>query len=191
MEPCALVPERLVAFSEAVHKADPTPGTWVHFYEDDYKFERLWREPERHFDLLTPFDGVISPDFSLYRNMSGSCKIWNTYRSYLLGAAMQARGMKVIVNVRLSGRKSIPYALAGVPPDSTLAIGLHGCTKSVENRGHVLEEVRTICDECQPANLVVYGSSRYGVLDYPVEQDIPVYEYKPDAFTRSRERRSK
>ena len=98
---------------------------------------------------------------------------------------MQADGHNVIPNVRISGRNSVPYARAGVPLRSTLAIGLHGCTKSRENRPRVIEEIRIICDACMPTNLVVYGSDAYGVLKYPLALGIPVHIYTPDSFLRS------
>ncbi len=164
------------------------PLAWVHFFEDDYKIERLWNRSAQYLARLRGFAGVIGPDFSVYRNMPRAQKVWNTYRNFLLAARMQADGVSTIPNVRLSGRKSIPYALAGVPHRSTLALGLNGCTRERGNRAHVFEEVRLICDLCDPVNLVVYGSDAYGVLDYPRELGIPVHIYRPDSFGRSAER---
>jgi len=186
---CTLVPDRLVCFSEAVRMSSPDPLAWVHPYEDDYKAERFWSMPEKYFERLRGFAGVISPDYSLYRNMPTALQISNTYRNHLLGARMQSDGFNVITNVRLSGRESIPYALAGVPSHSTLALGLHGCTKSLENRPHVIEEVGIVCDYCEPTCLVVYGSPEYGVLTRPREMGIPVYVYRPDSHDRSTARR--
>ncbi len=114
--------------------------------------------------------------------------MFNFYRNQLMGARMQADGINVIANVRLNGRESVPYALAGIPSSSTLALGLHGCTKLRENRSHLVEEIRMICDFCEPVNLVVYGSAAYGVLDYPQELGIPVHVFAPDSFRRSESR---
>ena len=49
---------------------------------------------------------------------------FQTYRNPLLRARMQADGISVISNIRLSGRESVPYALAGNPRHSTVAPGL-------------------------------------------------------------------
>lgn len=182
---CSLVPERLIAFSEASRMGKPDPRAWVHGYEDDYKTERFWASPERYFKKFRGFAGVISPDYSTYRNLPKAQQIYNVFRNQLLGARMQADGHNVIPNVRLSGRNSIPYALAGVPLLSTLAIGLYGCTKSRENRPRVIEEIRIICDLCMPTDLVVYGSDAYGVLNYPLALGIPIHVYDPDTFLRS------
>lgn len=190
IHPCTGVPNNLISFSESNALRKPDPDTWVHFYEDDYRFIRLWNDPERYFRRLARFAGVVSPDFSVYRNMPVAQKIEHTYRNQLLGARMQADGINVLANIRLSGRESITYALAGAPRHSTIALGLNGCVKDQANRRHVVEEIRIVCDELAPAHLVVYGSAAYHVLDYPREQGIPVHLFSADAFTRSQTRKA-
>lgn len=190
INPCTLVPKALMAFSEISACRRPDKDVWVHFYEDDYRFARLWNAPEKYMIRLAQFGGVISPDFSLYRNMPAAQKIFNAYRNQLLGARMQAAGIHVVANVRLSGRESIPYALAGIPEHATVALGLTGCTRDPANRRHVKEEVRIICDELTPANVVAYGSDAYGVLDYPIQLGIPVHVFHADSFVRVNTRKA-
>lgn len=185
------IPEKLVAFSEAVSKrTQPDLEAWVHFYEDDYKFTRFWANPEKYYRRLAAFAGVISPDHSLYRNMPMAQQIGHTYQNQLLGARLQADGVPVIANVRMSGPDSVPYALAGIPRRSTLALGLHGCVNDKLNRAHVVEEIKIICDACEPTNLVVYGSDEHGVLDYPITNGVAVHVYAPDSFRRSQGRQA-
>ena len=38
----------------------------VHFYKDDYQFERFWNYPDKYIPILQQFGAVCSPDFSLY-----------------------------------------------------------------------------------------------------------------------------
>lgn len=38
----------------------------VHFFIDDYLFERCWNDPDRYAKLLSEFRAVLSPDFSLF-----------------------------------------------------------------------------------------------------------------------------
>lgn len=47
----------------------------VHFYKDDYQFERFWNNPDKYIPLLQQFGAVCSPDFSLY---SFSCTTKST-----------------------------------------------------------------------------------------------------------------
>ena len=81
----------------------------------------------------------------------------------------------------MSGYESAAYALAGVPENSTLAIGAHGCTKDLGNRPDFVEELKIIIDLKNPTNLIIYGSDAYGVLDYPLSLGIPVYLIKPNS----------
>lgn len=64
-----LLPSSLIPFSKAMAKSYNDFESFVMFYEHDIKFERLWKNPKQHLEKLKKFRGVISPDFSLYRNM--------------------------------------------------------------------------------------------------------------------------
>ena len=60
------IPNRLIPFSKAVGSHDY--DAWVHFYEDDVSFERLWNQPSKYLPILKKFKGIITPDFSVYLN---------------------------------------------------------------------------------------------------------------------------
>ena len=74
------VPKRMIPFSAAMREKDDF-HQWVCFYEDDFLFERIWRQPNRYVDKLGKFDGVVSPDFSLYYDMPYAMQIWNIFRN--------------------------------------------------------------------------------------------------------------
>ena len=78
-----LFPQKAVAFDEALTTYNVY--RWVHFYQDDYRFERIWSQPERYVERLRKFQGVISPDFSIYRELPLAMQIWNTYRNRAIG----------------------------------------------------------------------------------------------------------
>jgi len=48
---------------------------WVHFYMHDRKFECIWNNPKNYLQNLKKFQGVITPDFSLYRELPMSMQI--------------------------------------------------------------------------------------------------------------------
>ena len=98
IKPCNTIPERIIVFSKAISSVHHKQ--WVHFYEDDYLFERLWRNPEKYLSILSRFEGVILPDFSLYRDMPFVMQLWNIYRSRAIGHWLQKNGIKVIPNIR-------------------------------------------------------------------------------------------
>ncbi len=45
-----LLPEKVISFSKALTSSDY--DSWIHFYEHDYKFERLWNNPQNTCRLL-------------------------------------------------------------------------------------------------------------------------------------------
>ena len=84
----------LQGFNYVLNKPDYSKG--VHFYLDDYQFERIWQRPEYYIDKLKDFDCVLTPDFSLYLDMPVAMMVWNVYRSRLIGQIMQDYGLTVI-----------------------------------------------------------------------------------------------
>ena len=57
IQPTSWVPNRLVPFSKAISCRDH--DQWVHFYEFDHLFERLWRNPRRYLPILKRFNGAL------------------------------------------------------------------------------------------------------------------------------------
>ena len=72
------IPDDLIGFNYA--KTSENKNTGIHFYIDDYQFERLWNAPEKYLDVLREYDCILTPDFSLYMDMPMPMKIWNIYR---------------------------------------------------------------------------------------------------------------
>ena len=64
---CDFVPKSLTGFNYA--KSATKFDTTLHFFVDDYQFERLWNSPKQYIELLKKFDAVLTPDFSLYMDM--------------------------------------------------------------------------------------------------------------------------
>jgi hypothetical protein len=99
------------------------------FYEHDKNFERLWNTPNKYLNKLKKFKGVISPDFSLYRNMPLVMQMWNTYRGRALAIWLQDNGVQIIPNVRFNDERTYEFCFCGIEKYSTVAIGTHGCIK--------------------------------------------------------------
>ena len=107
---------------------------WVVFYEHDEKFERFWNNPKAYLEKLKKFNGVISPDYSLYRSMPLVMQEWNTYRGRALAAWLQGNGVEIIPNVRFNDERTYDFCFDGIEKNKTVAIGTHGCLKSKEDK---------------------------------------------------------
>ena len=178
--PCIMpevaVPNKLIQFSKAVSGRDY--DAWVHFYEDDAAFERLWNEPKRYLPILARYRGVITPDFSLYRDMPLVMQHWNVYRSRAIGTWLQSQGIHVVVNVRWGDERTYRVCCAGVPRKGTIAIGSHGCIKLQIERHHFTRGLEFVVGELQPRTIVVYGSAPNELFDRYRDDGINILQFE-------------
>ncbi|MBQ9363999.1 MAG: DUF4417 domain-containing protein [Bacteroidaceae bacterium] len=121
-------PEMFFPFNVAVSCRDYNSG--VHFYIDDYQFERVWQQPERYPQLLERFRCVVAPDFSQYADMPRAMRVWQSYRGKALAAWWQKEGVRVIPNATWSTPDSFSYCFEGIPTDSVVAVNCMGIRSS-------------------------------------------------------------
>ena len=120
-------PEFMLPFNMAKGCSDA--GTAIHFFVDDYQFERVWRSPMRYAELLRPFQCVLSPDFSLYTDMPLAMKIWNVYRSRLIGSFWQKQGLNVVPTLQWAEPRTFDFCFSGIEPGGMVAVSTLGAAK--------------------------------------------------------------
>lgn len=171
LEPCNHIPDRWIGFNYAMNTTDYDAG--IHFYLDDYQFERVWASPERYINILANFDCVMTPSYSVYMDMAEPLKIWNVFRSRLLGQMMQDAGLKVIPIVYWADERSYKYCFDGLPEKSTLSVYTVGI-KDAE----VWELWKAGMDELirrkSPKQLLLYGNGNVPQYDFGKIKVIPV-----------------
>lgn len=153
--PVSLVPNKLVPFSKAI--AQKNYDVWVCFYEYDANFIRIWNQPHRYLPILQKFKGVISPDFSLYRNMPLCMQMWSTYQGRALAYWWQENGIHVIPNIRFSDARSFEFCFNGIPKNSIISVGTHGCIKEKIDRKYFKDGLSKLVEILSPNTIIVYG----------------------------------
>lgn len=154
------VPKKLQGFNYVLNKPDYSAG--VHFFLDDYQFERMWKRPDFYIEKLAAFDCVLTPDFSLYTDMPIAMQLWNTYRSRLIGQMMQNWGYTVIPTVSWADADSYDFCFDGIPTKSTVAISTIGVKKSQQRIKIWQNGMDAMIDRLQPSRILVYG----GAIEY-------------------------
>lgn len=172
------IPNKLIAFSKAISCKDF--DQWIHFYEDDYLFERLWRNPRRYLEILKRYNGVILPDYSVYRDMPLVMQLWNIYRSRAIGFWLQLNGVKVIVNVRYGDRRTYRCCCDGLSKHCTIAVGSHGMLKQSEDKDHFLAGLAVAVKRLKPSAMVVYGSAPDSVFGVYRDMGISIIQFDSD-----------
>lgn len=175
---CYDIPNRLIAFSKCISCRDY--NFWVHFYEDDYLFERLWRNPKKYLPILQRYNGVILPDWSLYRDMPFVMQLWNIYRSRAIGAWLQVNGVKVIPNVRYGDRRTYRCCCDGLPNHAVIAVGSHGTIKNIEDRIIFAQGLDVVIKRLQPKAIIVYGCAPDSIFQKYKDKGITIYHFDSD-----------
>lgn len=160
-------PSGLFPFHKTVHRRQNSPiignpkanasKDFVHFFLDDYQFERLWNAPERYLTTLSAYAGILSPDFSLYQNMPIAVQIWNTYRNRTLACWIQQHGLNVIPTVSWSDSSSYHFCFDGLPTGGTFALSSIGTQRNALSKRLFCNGFKEFIARCQPDTLIVYG----------------------------------
>lgn len=155
-----VIPSDLIGFNFA--KTSENKKCGIHFYVDDYQFERVWNYPEKYVDILKEYECILSPDFSLYMDMPMPMKIWNVYRSRQIGAFYQNHGIAVIPTISWSEKETFDFAFEGIPENSIVSVSTIGVK---ENKGALKiwkDGMKEMIKRIKPSTILVYG----GALDF-------------------------
>lgn len=138
--------------------SDPEPeGKAVHFFIDDYQFERIWNDPEKYVEKLRQYVCVATPDFSPYADMPLVCQLYNHYRKHWVGAFLQSNGVTVIPTIRAStDPRSLEWYLDGEPVGGIVLIS-DMWTKTKETMKCFMREYNGMVEALKPKKIFVYG----------------------------------
>lgn len=116
---------RLIGFDRTRIEDEKNLDWMVHFFLYDYKFERVWKEPDRDIERLRRYRAVLSPDFSMYLEMNPTIQLYNTFRNRWCGAYFQSKGMRVIPTVNWGDESTFDFCFLGIPKGSTVAVSTY------------------------------------------------------------------
>ena len=179
LEPCNYIPDDIIGFNYALTSKNKDCG--IHFYIDDYQFERIWTQPQLYLEKLLEYQCIFTPDFSLYTDMPIAMKIWNTYRSRLIGQIAQRMGMLVIPTVSWCEEATFDFCFDGLPVGATLSISTIGVKKEDYNFNLWKAGVDEMIKRLKPKTLLIYG----GKVDYDYG-DIKVIYFENKVTERMR-----
>lgn len=163
------IPSDLIGFNYA--KTSDNKEVGIHFYIDDYQFERIWNSPSEYISLLEEYECVLTPDFSLYREMPVAMMIWNVYRSRLIGQIFQRSGITVIPTVSWCQKETFAFCFDGLPKKSVLSISTIGVKRDPEAFQIWKDGVDEMIRRLDPKALLIYG----GEVDYDFGKIKTVY----------------
>ena len=130
----------------------------VHFFLDDYQFNRLWNNPDKYIKMLLKFKYVLSPDFSMYTDYPKAMQMWKHYQKHWLGAYMEQYGIKVIPTIGWSDKESFKWCFDGEPKNSIVAVSSIGTQRYEESRKAFLEGYNKMLEVLKPTTILFWGN---------------------------------
>ena len=107
----------------------------VHFFLYDYRFERVWKNPDNDIEKLSRYRAVLSPDFSMYLEMAPVMQIYNVFRNRWCGAYWASKGIRVIPSVNWGDEFTFDFCFEGIEKGSTVAVSTYMATEH-DNRNN-------------------------------------------------------
>lgn len=149
---------KFVRFDMAI-KAPHPERLIVHFFTDDYVFDRVWRLPERYLQTLARFRAVVAPDFSLYQDWPMAANLFNHFRKHWCGAYWSAMGITVIPSPSwvLGDPSSFEWCLDGEPTESTVCISSQAAIKGDIRKRQFGDGWQTAMERLKPSRVYLFG----------------------------------
>lgn len=145
-----------IGFNEALSSKKTDVG--IHFFLDDYQFNRVWNNPDKYINVLKKFKCVMSPDFSLYTDYPKVLQIYNHFRKHWLAAYWQYHGIEVIPTLCWSDEKSYEWCFDGEPQGGTVAVSSVGTQKKAETKRLFLNGYNEMIKRLSPEAIIFYGN---------------------------------
>ena len=130
----------------------------VHFFLDDYQFNRLWNRPDKYIQLLLKFKYVLSPDFSMYTDYPKAMQMWKHYQKHWLGAYMELFGIKVIPTIGWSDKDSFKWCFDGEPKNSIVAVSSIGTQRNIKSKRAFLDGYSKMLEVLKPTKILFWGN---------------------------------
>ena len=129
----------------------------VHFFEDDYKFERVWTNPDRYGKLLSKFGYIIGPDFSVYDDFPLPIRIFNFYRNNWLAKYWQMCYNTIVVPTVMWGTEETwDWCFDGLPKNSIVAVSNVGTQQSSSERGYFSDGYNEMLRRLNPSKILFF-----------------------------------
>ena len=158
----ATIPENISAwipFNMVLTDTEPENKA-VHFFIDDYQFERVWNNPDKYVPKLKKYALVCAPDFSPFGDMPIATQIFNHYRKHWVARYWQENGINVISTIRAStDPRSIEWYLDGNPAGAPVIISnMWTGERYGDGKSYFLNtEFKLMQEKLKPRKIFVYG----------------------------------
>jgi hypothetical protein len=161
---------RLIRFSDTAPKEKEATSATVHFFEFDYRFDEVFKYPERYVKRLAQYRQVFSPDFSMYLDMSQALQIYNAFRNRWCAAFWQSQGLTVIPTIGWADKHTLEWSFDAIEQGCTVAISTIGCAdaKRIFMNGY-----KRMLEVIKPEHVICYAKPFPEMLEMADVIEVP------------------
>ena len=182
--------QRLIGFDKIKTGKDEHYERIVHFFLYDYKFEDIWKNPDKYIDVLKKYKAVLSPDYSMYIEMNPVMQLYNTFRNRWVGAYLAEKGIKVIPTVSWGLENTFDFCFNGIEKGSTVAVSTymvseHGSHK--DQKEFFLKGYNEMLKRIEPELVICYNTpfpEMEGIILF-VDYDLSSWQHYGDDIGKS------
>ncbi|NIO12018.1 MAG: DUF4417 domain-containing protein [Deltaproteobacteria bacterium] len=156
------IPEDLLAFNACL--TSRRRNRTVHFFIEDYRFERIWPNVDRYGKVLAKYQGAFSPDFSMYGDMPYPFQVWNLFRNRFCGAYWQTLGIEVVPTVAWADESTFEWCFSGLVKGTNVAVSTIGVLNEDDYLNGFEAGFRAMVEIVKPRTILVYGRKYPGEL---------------------------
>lgn len=183
-----LTEPKVIGFNYAIGERHPEDKI-VHFFLDDYQFERVWNDPDRYLPMLNKFKAVLAPDFSMYTDFPLPVQLFNQYRRQWCGAYWQENGITVIPTVCWSTEDSFSWCFDGIPKRSLVCISTVGGFHSKAAKEAWLKGYEKCLEVLEPSEILLFGK-KFPEIKFGGPMTVVDNSNLEDRYVKSREKRN-
>ena len=143
-------------YAKTFSKANKT-NFGIHFFLDDYQFNRLWNNPDKYIEMLKKFKCLLSPDFSMYTDYPKAMQLWKHYQKHWIGAYLERQGIKIIPTIGWSDHESYKWCFDGEPKNSIVAISSIGTQRYEESKRLFIDGYAEMKKKLKPSKVLFWG----------------------------------
>lgn len=125
----------------------------VHFFVDDYRFEGIYRNPQKSLSKLSQYAFLLTPDYSTYSDMNLWRQMESVAHSRWVGAYWQSKGLSVVPTISWGDSRSFSFCFDGVENGSIVAISTLGCKK---NKLAFMRGYNAMLEKIEPSEIICF-----------------------------------
>ena len=130
---------------------------WYHCFTSEKNFHRLYNSFQEYVELLRQAKGLISADFSLFRDYSEEVLIEKCRANRTVDYALQQAGIPMIPTAGFAGEYSWEWCFDGLPLNSTVAVTTNCLGRDRESHRLFVGGINTMVEKIHPTVIVVCG----------------------------------